>query len=920
MTPADLERVFGRARLRMVTGEHVEVFREEAMPGERRRYTKRFLCTTEGDFRHWTEREWRILARLVGHGAVAVPEVLRFDRGARGQPSMVQTYDAGVTVDHWTTLLPVRRDRRLLRHVFHDCGHWWALAYHALRALDEIHALQLVHLDLKADNICIPIAPADFDPWVAGQVLRPQFEQLALIDFAFSLVSGEPLAGALPIGHQLDHGYQSPRLLHALEAGRRGDLGPTRQLDWRCDIYSLASMLRRYLPDTVHAATGAWTQRRLAQAHGLVDCLFDVHHRPVHAGRPHRALMDRAASALADAGLADSLARGWELAREATLAHADTPTPVTRIAMPVSMSAHVAGDPIGDMLVRAGPWLRTEPLWAPLRANEQAPPLSATAERPHAASREVKAGRRVPGWAWLPSVFGVAAGALILALPSGLGPVEPIPAMPKTGELSAALVPKQVGHEAAQASPGAEQAGTGTGQGAVSSTANAGTPARVEGQQVAGGAMESPQEAVLPPRDAAAPGAASAPTETRSAATDGRRPAARTPRVHAHAQGGDGHRSVARTLKPGRATAAASPSSSVAPVQPPKWAAAPKATVRREALRNEGTTRVARASSAGASAVRAPSAPTRVVAAPRLPAVPRAAGPTEADKPADVVSAAGTRAPEAGQEGGLKGVDTPEAIVSSAPAAPELAQAAPSVLAAGAPAVLEDFTERAQALITGQLPRLAQRAERLVLRVLHAASIAPAPGGPDAQVLNAAQTMQRVLDDALAAWSAASEDARRLHEAAAAAFWGSRDPARALRLELRAFGADPRDPEVAGALAFYQLKQRPVQAEAARRLALLALALPQPGSPHGRIEDWTTFAIASALAGRERDARNAWLVTLSLGPVERQCRAAVAAYASHGAALRTSVEAMLASLREAGRSDESPFCRWPPNWWAGLKR
>src|SRR5436190_18910644 len=67
MSPADTDRVFGRGRLKMVTGEHVEVFREQALPGERRRYTKRFLSTTEGDFRHWTEREWHILARLVGH-------------------------------------------------------------------------------------------------------------------------------------------------------------------------------------------------------------------------------------------------------------------------------------------------------------------------------------------------------------------------------------------------------------------------------------------------------------------------------------------------------------------------------------------------------------------------------------------------------------------------------------------------------------------------------------------------------------------------------------------------------------------------------------------------------------------------------------------------------------------------------------
>jgi hypothetical protein len=230
----------------------------------------------------------------------------------------------------------------------------------------------------------------------------------------------------------------------------------------------------------------------------------------------------------------------------------------------------------------------------------------------------------------------------------------------------------------------------------------------------------------------------------------------------------------------------------------------------------------------------------------------------------------------------------------------------------------EDFGSRAETLIAHELPRLAQRAERLVLRVLHAASISSAPG-PDAQVLNAATAMQRMVDDALAAMSTAAEDARRLHAAAAAAFWRQGDAAHAWRLELRAFGADPRDPEVAGALAFYLLKQRPVQAEAARRLALLALSLPQPGAPYGRIEDWTTFAIASALAGRERDARNAWLVTLSLGPVDRQCRAAVAAVASHGAALRAPVEALLGRVREAGLSTQSPFCRWPPNWWAGAK-
>ena len=217
MTPAAIDRVFGRGRLRMVTGDHVEVFREESQPGERRRYTKRFLATPAGDFRQWTEREWRILARLVGHGIGPVPDVVQFDRGAGGRQALVQTYDAGVTIDHWTTLLPVQRDGETRAHVFEDCAHWWALARHSLVALDAIHELQLVHLDLKADNVCIPVARPS-STRRAGARLHPEFERIALIDFAFSLVSAKPRR-ALPIARQTEFDTSRPACsLHSSRA------------------------------------------------------------------------------------------------------------------------------------------------------------------------------------------------------------------------------------------------------------------------------------------------------------------------------------------------------------------------------------------------------------------------------------------------------------------------------------------------------------------------------------------------------------------------------------------------------------------------------------------------------------------------------------------------------------------------------
>ena len=247
MTPEQIDHVFGRGRLKMETGAHVEVFREAAPPGESRRYTKRFLTTADGDYAQWTEREWRILALLIGHGSRCVPDIVQYDRDARGT-KLVQTYDAGATVDQWARLLPVERGGSLYTRVFEDCAHWWALAHHCLVALDEIHSLQLVHLDIKGDNICIPIGPAEFDPAAPGERLFPLFGKLRLIDFAFSLVSGESLPTPLPIGWQQEYDYQSPRLLHALEAGRGGDLRPTENLDWRCNMYSLAAMLKRYLP------------------------------------------------------------------------------------------------------------------------------------------------------------------------------------------------------------------------------------------------------------------------------------------------------------------------------------------------------------------------------------------------------------------------------------------------------------------------------------------------------------------------------------------------------------------------------------------------------------------------------------------------------------------------------------------------
>ncbi|HSC65429.1 MAG TPA: hypothetical protein VLD35_17440, partial [Caldimonas sp.] len=348
MTPADVERVFGRSRLQIPTGRHVEVFREVARSGEERRYTKRFLQTESVDFRPWTEREYRVLVRLGRLQGAPVAKALELlPADASGGPRL-QTRDAGATLDQWATLVPLRRGETTLRNVFDDCANWWALARQCMVSLDALHALGFVHLDLKPDNVCIPWAPAGAGRPLPGQPLAPRVKALALIDVAFSLVSEVDLPGPLPLLRQPDYEYQSPRLLHALEEGRRGSLAATRALDWRCDFYSLAALLWRYLPEVDDAPGSGWTGERHAEAQEFVQQLLDVHNAPPTTHWPHRHLIGLATLRLRDPDLQAALQAGCTFDPERELPLDAEPTPPTRIADYVPRKAEAGPTSAGE--------------------------------------------------------------------------------------------------------------------------------------------------------------------------------------------------------------------------------------------------------------------------------------------------------------------------------------------------------------------------------------------------------------------------------------------------------------------------------------------------------------------------------------------------------------------------------------------
>jgi hypothetical protein len=224
-----------------------------------------------------------------------------------------------------------------------------------------------------------------------------------------------------------------------------------------------------------------------------------------------------------------------------------------------------------------------------------------------------------------------------------------------------------------------------------------------------------------------------------------------------------------------------------------------------------------------------------------------------------------------------------------------------------------DLATQARRMLADSIPYSAARAQGELSRVMWIAAGASRPGQERA-VADAVRQSWSSYQVVTSAASISPSIARKLGEDARHAYLVDRDVARAFDLQLRAFGANPRDPELAGNLAFLLLRVQPSQAESARQLAVHAIALAS-SQRSGRPDDWTTLAIANALTGREADATNALYVAVALSRnLEASCRAALSAVESHGERVAVPVAAMMSRIREQGRERESSSCAMPARY------
>jgi hypothetical protein len=794
--------------------------------------------------------------------------------------------------------------------VFEDCAHWWALAHHCLVALDEIHSLELVHLDVKGDNICIPIGPREFDHAAEGQRMFPVFRKLALIDFAFSLVSGETLPTALPIGWQKDYDYQSPRLLHALEAGRHGDLEPTEALDWRCDMYSLAAMLKRYLPGEERlyepGQWHGWTATRHAAAKSLILRIREAHDRDPASRRPHADFLNHTSAQLCDAELVESLERGWMLARDAqTIMAPVTPlTPITRLAPPIRIvvppreSTVVAS---ASMALPERPRLsRTRHVLLAAAAvvvaaigvftvNEDAATWLGTASQ-----RVVENGRTLAASLrdrLTPSSPQVAAAASDPDATESTSPqvdeaIEP-PA-PESEQRAVTPAPK-----AERPQPPVAQTHSSLPEGTRRKDSSA---AQIEVHRTkpvprASRASRADAQAAAREGPARSPAASQRTTAQAPRAATARAPVPKSVTVSRVAPASRRERSTPSVAIP-IASASVAPPAVVVPTAPA----------------NDPIARFAMSPGPDASEPSAPPATSN--STPPVTVAPRA----EASVPVAPAEAPPAIARTNPVPPGAPIVEKSRPVATPALPAPRIAP--PAVIAETPrglpePAQIDPdaaYLARAKQLLEDVVPHTSAQVHARVARVLRISADVPNVLQQRAILVAAsgiAAGTPLVLNDL------SPGEGRRLHTAARNAYQLRHHIPEAFDLALKAFGANPNDPEIAGHLAFLHLKVVPHQPERARQLALHALGLRKEPYPATRFDDWTTFAVASALTGRTPDAANALAAALVLArDTDRVCRSMLGALASYGERLRQPVEAMLDRLQVLGRADEFAYCGW----------
>lgn len=126
----------------------------------------------------------------------------------RGRKTEIHTIHAGPDLADWRRM-KLQANREHVSHIFAYPANFLRLAKSLLAALRHIHSNGLVHCDIKADNIALPVVWTPLPGNEEKYQLTPQWDSLVFIDFGFSLRNDAQPSTTLPLAW---HERMSPHL------------------------------------------------------------------------------------------------------------------------------------------------------------------------------------------------------------------------------------------------------------------------------------------------------------------------------------------------------------------------------------------------------------------------------------------------------------------------------------------------------------------------------------------------------------------------------------------------------------------------------------------------------------------------------------------------------------------------------------
>lgn len=175
--------------------------------------------------------------------------VAMFDYNQKLSLQQITTISAGVDLSKWHDIkAKIINEHTVISDIFYNPLFLIAILKNSLLALKQIHQNDIIHCDIKLDNICLPFDGYDLEK---GRVFKPLFDNISLIDFGHSHWIGNSLGNSqrcwLGYIENERERYQSKHLIGILKQYAKDNAYKTEKYDnssldlinYSCDLYSL---------------------------------------------------------------------------------------------------------------------------------------------------------------------------------------------------------------------------------------------------------------------------------------------------------------------------------------------------------------------------------------------------------------------------------------------------------------------------------------------------------------------------------------------------------------------------------------------------------------------------------------------------------------------------------------------------------